>query len=153
MSYTGSLRIGLSRTDAAGVLFFAEQLALVHEVYEAWLREHDLAIGRMLRERSYALPIVRAETECLVPLRLDDEVAITLAVSRLGERSFTLTHALHRGEALAGRGCTVHVCIDPATGASQPLPEALRALCGRYLSEGSAGVSEEDAGTPSRARA
>lgn len=132
-------RITLRSTDAAGVLFFAEQLALVHEVYEELLEQLGTPLRAILEARSFGLPIVRAETELLAPLRVGDVVDIGLRVERIGSTSFTLAHELHRGRLGAegprgtsspkhvGAGRTVHVCIDVATGTPRPLPAELAA--------------------------
>lgn len=131
MAYAAPRRITLRQTDAAGVLFFAEQLALVHEVYEEWLAQAGLPLRRILDERAFGLPIARAETELLQPLFVDDEVSIALSCARVGETSFTLAHEVSRAGRVVGRGATVHVCVDPRAGRPAPLPDALRtALAG-----------------------
>lgn len=128
MPFTRSHRIALRQTDAAGVLFFAEQLALVHDVYQELLREGGLSIRAILDEGVFALPIVKAETELLSPLRVDDEVEVALSLEREGETSFTLAHSLTREGAVAGRGRTVHVCVDGSAGRPRPLPDAVKAV-------------------------
>lgn len=133
MSFRRTRRVSLARTDAAGVLFFAEQLVLVHEVYEELLAEGGLPLARVFKEGAFGLPILRAETELSAPLYVDDEVEICLSVSRLGETSFTLEHVVTKGGAAAGEGRTVHVCVDAAAARPRPLPEELRALLSAYL--------------------
>lgn len=134
MSFSRTRTIPLRSTDAAGVLFFAEQLGLVHDVYEELLADSGWPVRRFLDEGEAALPIVKAETELLLPLRVGDEVTITLSLAERGDRSFTLAHALRRGEQEAGRGRTVHVWLDRKSGRAAPIPavflDALRARLG-----------------------
>ena len=127
--------IFLQHTDAAGVLFFANQLALVHEVYEAWLASAGLSVRHVLDAGVHAFPIVKAETELLAPIRVGDDVRISLSLTRLGESSLTIAHAVHLHEALVGRGTTVHVWIERETERSARLPEALVAALSSSIPE------------------
>lgn len=129
MSFRFRLPIRLRHTDAAGVLFFAEQLVLVHETYEAFMDAQGFSIREILQKRDYALPILHAETDFRQPLRVGDEVEIELLAERIGDTSFTLKHRVHHESRIVGQGKTVHACIDPKSGQKTPLPEALvRAL-------------------------
>lgn len=134
MTYRRSTPIRLRHTDAAGVLFFAEQLVLVHETYETFLAEQGFSIRKILHEREYALPILHAESDFRRPLRVSDEVEIELIAERIGKTSFTLQHIVRHNEVVVGQGKTVHGCIDPTTGQKKQLPHALAAALTLQLS-------------------
>ena len=125
MAFIRSRRVYLRHTDAAGILYFAEQLTLVHEVYEELLSEAGLGIGRLLVDGAFALPIVRAETELLAPLFVDDELHIELFLEQSGSTSFTLEHRIYKAGDLVGKGRTVHVCVDAPTKRPRELPPEL----------------------------
>lgn len=116
-------RIRLAQTDAAGVVFFTRPLELVHEAYEAFLDAAGIGV-RALLDAGTALPVVEASIRLLAPLRVGDDVAISLSCERLGEHSFILRARLRHGEQLAAEGRTVHVSID-ALGRTTPLPTLL----------------------------
>ena len=125
MSFDRDRVIPLRSTDAAGVLFFAEQLGLVHDVYEEFLAAAGYPVRRFLDEGLAALPIVKAETELLRPIRVGDTVTIALSLAERPEpaaRSFTVQHTLTRAGELVGRGRTVHVWLDRRT--QRPAPPA-----------------------------
>jgi len=127
MAFVRSRPVTLRMTDAAGVIFFAEQLALVHDVEEELFAHVGFPVGAVLRAGEIAFPIVRCETEYLGPLVVDDVVTVTLTIARLGETSFSVAHTLSKGSALVGRGLIVHACIDRRTRQKATLPNGLRA--------------------------
>jgi 1,4-dihydroxy-2-naphthoyl-CoA hydrolase len=119
--------ITLRQTDAAGVLFFAEQLALVHDVEEELFASVGFPVGVVLREHPFALPIVHAETDFLAPLVVGDVVTVALTVEHVGASSFVIGHVVTKDgrDAKVGAGKIVHVCIDKVTRQKTPLPSTL----------------------------
>jgi 1,4-dihydroxy-2-naphthoyl-CoA hydrolase len=128
MPFSRSRTITLRQTDAAGVLFFAEQLALVHDVEEELFADVGFPIGVVLREHLFALPIVHAETDFFAPLFVGDVVTVALTVAHVGESSFSLAHLVSKDghDEPVGAGKIVHVCIDKLTREKSPLPSTLR---------------------------
>ena len=126
--YRHETRIRLADTDAAGVLYFASLLRIAHEAYEAWFESAGLPIATVVRDRTYALPIVHAEADFKLPLVLGDRVVVTLTVSELGERSFTVQYGLEGPHGVAGSARTVHVAIDRNEKRSMPLPAEVRQI-------------------------
>ncbi len=119
--------VKLHDTDAAGVLFFANQFKLVHDAYETFLKYRGLGLERILEAESFALPIVHAETGFQLPLKAGDAFVVRLLLGETGSSSFTLYHEIILpGKRLAGSGKTVHVSIDKATGKKVPLPPVVR---------------------------
>lgn len=127
MPFERSRTITLRQTDAAGVLFFAEQLALVHDVEEELFASVGFPIGTVLREHPFALPIVHAETDFLAPLVVGDVVRVALTIEHVGASSFVVGHLVTKDgrDAPVGTGKIVHVCIDKATRQKTPLPSTL----------------------------
>jgi 1,4-dihydroxy-2-naphthoyl-CoA hydrolase len=125
-------RVRLAQTDAAGVVFFTEPLAIAHLAWEALLDALDQPVARILRERRFALPIVEASTRILRPVRVGDDVDVAISLEKLGRSSVVVSHALTVGEALVSQCRTVHVAVD-GQGGSTPLPEALATGLTRLL--------------------
>jgi YbgC/YbaW family acyl-CoA thioester hydrolase len=127
-------RIKIYEIDAAGVLFFANQFKLVQDAYEAFLESQGLTIKDLLINSSFHLPIVHAETDYKLPLKVGDSIVIRLTLKKTGNTSFTLAHEIYKSKKelsgenqkeLAGAGETVHVCIDKSMGSKIPLPGEL----------------------------
>lgn len=118
--------IRLQDTDAAGVLFFANQFLLFHEAFESLFDSIGLNIAVMIKDKEYALPIVHAEADYTVPLTVGDNVEIQLTVDNVGETSFSLLTKVIKSDQTVGTVKTVHVSIDAQSGKKIPLPAVLR---------------------------
>ena len=123
--FTFNTTIKMHEVDAAGVLFFANQLKLVHDAYEAFLNASGLALKEILNEKEFFLPIVHAKTDFELPLHAGDQVEVQLFVLCKGTTSFTLSHQIYKGKIRAGHGETVHVSIAKQSGEKIPLPPEL----------------------------
>lgn len=123
------MQVRMRHTDAAGVTFFAEQFALVHEAYEAFLESRGLDLQQFLEGNSAHLPIVHAEADYRAPLKLGDRLLLQLTIERIGDSSFVLDCRIRRAEdgRLASKVSTVHVAVDPGSREKMDLPSALRA--------------------------
>ena len=113
-------------TDAAGVMFFANHLKLVHNTYEAFMTSIGFGLNRILRDTPFLLPVVHVEADYKAPLRLGDRFRISLT-STVKDRSFLIT-ALFRGPSgeIAAEVTTVHLPIHKKTGKRLPLPDELK---------------------------
>ena len=121
------LTVRLHNTDAAGILFFANQFVFIHDAYEELLRLLGFSIAETLRDGSFVVPIVHAESQYLKPLTVGDEITVTVQVAKIGETSFVLEYELFSvdGE-LAGKAKTVHVAVSKQKQKKIMLPEELR---------------------------
>ncbi len=120
--------VRLRHTDAAGVIYFAEQLVLCHEAYEAFLARSGHPLGGLLGAGDIGLPIVHAQVDLTAPVFVSDPLRIDVFAERVGTTSFTLGYQLARDGTPVGAARTVHVAIDARTRAKTDLPGPLRAL-------------------------
>jgi 1,4-dihydroxy-2-naphthoyl-CoA hydrolase len=121
-------KIKLHETDAAGVLFFANQLKMVHDAYESLLESIGVHFKELIAQKDFSLPIVHSESDYKSPLSVGDEVEIQTTLADLGETSFTLTYTLLAADqTIVGTAKTVHVSVDKTTRQKIPLPADLRA--------------------------
>ena len=125
-------QIRLHDTDAAGLIFFANQLAIVHDAYELLLEKFGFSFPQMLKGGKYFLPIVHAESDYKAPLGVGDKIAIAIRVGHIGATSFAFEYTIHRGKTLVGTAQTVHVTINTKTGHKTPLPAKLRKALEKY---------------------
>jgi 1,4-dihydroxy-2-naphthoyl-CoA hydrolase len=125
--YTYQTKIKLHETDAAGLLFFSNQLKLMHDAYESLLETLGVGFAELLRNKNYFLPIVHAEADYKQPLFVGDVIEIQVTVESVGTTSFTFAYQIFGNkENLVGTGKTVHVTIDKKTGKKTPLPPEMR---------------------------
>ena len=130
--FTYKTKIRLHDTDAAGIIFFANQFKIIHDAYEDLLEKFGWSFQKMLKGTSYFLPIVHAEADYLTPVRVGDKIVIAIKVGHIGTTSFSFEYTLKRGKTLVGTAKTVHVTINQKTRKKIPLPSAMRIALSKY---------------------
>jgi len=138
-------RVRYAEVDAQAVVYFARYLewadvGLVEYWRAAGLFERAGIVGGELE-----FHVVRAEVDYKAPMRLDEEIDICVAATRIGRTSADFLcelHGLARGdgaEDLRARIFQVQVHVAEARGAPTPVPdwvvERLEAMEGRGLKE------------------
>jgi len=137
MEFTSESTVRLYDTDAAGFLFFGAQFRFAHEALEGFLEHLGFPIAQLIRGRQVLFPVVHAEADYRTPLTVGDRLTVRVVVRALGERSFTIGYRLLLADGRdAGSVTTVHAALDPATGTSCQLPDAVRVAFGPYLASG-----------------
>ena len=76
--------IRLHHTDAAGLLFFADQFKLAHDAYESFMESIGYPFAPLLRTSQYLLPIVHAEADYGAALSTGDKITIQVTAERVG---------------------------------------------------------------------
>jgi 1,4-dihydroxy-2-naphthoyl-CoA hydrolase len=130
MPFSYQRTIHFSDTDAAGVVFFANFLALCHEAYEESLAATGIDLTTFFADHGVIVPIAKSEASYLRPLRAGDKVRVTLAPEPLSENSYALNcevAKLGAAQKTVARVRTEHVCISSQTRERLPLPPALAA--------------------------
>jgi len=132
--YTYTTKIRLHDTDAAGIIFFANQLKIVHDAYEDLLEKFGWSFQKMLKKTNFFLPIVHAESDYKTPVFVGDKIIVAIKVGHIGNTSFAFEYTLKRGKTLVGTAQTVHVTIDQKTRKKMPLPATMRSALKKYQS-------------------
>ena len=118
-------------TDAAGVVFFARYLNIVHEGYEESLAAAGLPLATFFTDHGVIVPVAKSEASYLRPLRCGDQIEVELCPVRLNENSFALDATIWKrvGESRKRAAVvrTEHVCIDSIKRERLALPLALAA--------------------------
>lgn len=130
MSFTYSRIVRFQDTDAAGVVYFANVLAICHEAYEASLAAAGIDLKSFFsNDGELAIPIVHASVDFFKPMFCGDLLAVSLVPKLLNDNSFEIAYkiaisATPESRKLA-RAITRHVCINPASRSREPLPESM----------------------------
>ncbi len=115
--------------DPVGVIYFPRQIALLMSALEEMFRDRlRLPWGEMIARDRVGLPTVEWHTTFRAPLRLGDEVEITIGVAALEPRKVTVVYeATNVSTAqLAATARQLVVCVDAQTWTARPLPEKYR---------------------------
>ena len=122
MGYVFEHQVRFHETDGAGVVYFANELAMCHAAYEASLEAAGLDVGAFFRAETLAYPIVHISMDYRRPLRCGDRVTIHLTPTRLDNSSFEIQYQLTLEDAEVAQAVTRHVCIDVASRRRSLLP-------------------------------
>jgi 1,4-dihydroxy-2-naphthoyl-CoA hydrolase len=130
MPYTYHRTVHFADTDSAGVVFFANYLAICHEAYEESLSARGIDLKTFFAVNGIVIPVSKSEAEYRRPLSCSDRLGVTVQPKALSENSYEIRFEITRMEApgkIAGLVRTEHVCIDSETRERRPLPAALLA--------------------------
>ena len=124
MSFTYTRTIYFQDTDAAGVVYFANVLAICHEAYEESLAASSINLKLFFSNQDVAIPIVHATIDFIKPLFCGDKILIYLSPKYLTEHSFEIGYnvILDQTEKLLATAITKHVCIDKLSRSRKELP-------------------------------
>jgi 1,4-dihydroxy-2-naphthoyl-CoA hydrolase len=133
--YTRTVRFG--DTDAAGVVYFANVLAICHEAYEASLAASGIDLKAFFSQGSTAIPIVHASIDFLRPIFCGDRLSIELSPQPLSDCEFAIDYKIFarssanseevQARQVLSKATTRHICIDPVARSKQALSSDIKA--------------------------
>ncbi|MEO1378600.1 MAG: thioesterase family protein [Cyanobacteria bacterium J06635_10] len=112
MTFTYNRTIRFQDTDAAGVVYFANILAICHEAYEASLESLGIDIKQFFTNPSTAFPIIHTQSDFIRPMYCGDKLLVSLTPIKIGVEQFEINYQIHVNDKLAAKAMTRHVCID-----------------------------------------
>ena len=130
MPFTYTRTVHFQDTDAAGVVYFANVLAMCHEAYEASLAASGINLKAFFSNPEVAFPIIHASVDFYRPMFAGDRLMIQLTPKQVTGDEFEIAYQVFvvAGE-LAGRSAakalTKHVCIDAVSRTRKQLSEDL----------------------------
>lgn len=130
MPFTYLRTVHFQDTDAAGVVYFANVLAICHEAYEASLAASGINLKAFFSNPEVAFPIIHASVDFYRPMFAGDRLMIQLTPKQVTGDEFEIAYQVFvvAGE-LAGRSAakalTKHVCIDAVSRTRKQLSEDL----------------------------
>jgi len=129
MSFCYTRIVHFQDTDAAGVVYFANVLAMCHEAYEASLVAFDINLKIFFSNQKVAIPIIHANVDFRRPMFCGDELTIELMPTIWGDDEFEISYQVFLkevGQKWVARANTRHVCISPQTRSRQKLSDEMR---------------------------
>lgn len=144
--YTHTIRF--QDTDAAGVVYFANVLAMCHEAYEESLAASGINLQLFFQNPAIAIPIVHASVDFFRPVFCGDQQTIYLTPESFTNHEFEINYQVFKSPGpstqtaqvsendvtsslaatkrtslqLVGKAITRHVCIDPASRTRKKMP-------------------------------
>lgn len=119
------VRVYYEDTDTTGVVYHAAYLAFMERARTEWLRAEGVNQERLRLEDDVTFTVSRIEVNYLAPARLDDELEVSVEVSKFGRASFLLNQAVER-EGVPLCTATVRVaCVSASRFRPRGLPQFL----------------------------
>jgi len=122
--------IHFADTDAAGVVFFPNFLAICHEAYEESLAAAGIELNTFFGAHAVLVPVAKSAAEFLRPLACGDRISVGLRARPTGVDGYAIDYEVRRlgpPDKLAARVRTEHVCISARSRERQALPAPLAA--------------------------
>ena len=127
MTFTHRLRVRYGEVDMQGVVFNAHWLSYFDDAMTRFFEHLGFPPETFLAGGGFDAMLVASSQQFRGPVRFDDEVALDVAVSRLGTSSFDLTFAAHVDGEVVVTGASTYVSIDASHERSTPIPDEVRA--------------------------
>jgi 1,4-dihydroxy-2-naphthoyl-CoA hydrolase len=115
-------------TDAAGVVYFANILAICHEAYEASLMASRINVRNFFSQGEVIVPITQTKADFRYPLMCGDQVLVRLIPDRINDAEFKVEYLLTHHDCpqrVISTATTHHVSIQTATRSRIALPEMI----------------------------
>ncbi|MDJ0797044.1 MAG: thioesterase family protein [Calothrix sp. MO_167.B12] len=122
MSFIYHRTVRFQDTDAAGVVYFANALAICHEAYEESLEISGINLQDFFGNSSLAFPIVHSSIDFLRPMFCGNKLLVSLIPQKLGIDKFEINYEILVADMLVSKAVTRHVCIDTNTRKKNRLP-------------------------------
>lgn len=116
MVFNYSRTVRFQDTDAAGVVYFANVLAMCHEAYEASLAASGINLKAFFSNSKVVIPIVNASVDFRRPMFCGDNLIIELKPKKLSDNEFEIAYKIFISDGKdksAATAITKHVCINP----------------------------------------
>jgi YbgC/YbaW family acyl-CoA thioester hydrolase len=122
-------RVQFAETDMAGILHFANYFRLMEEVEHEFFRSLGLSVMMKHDGGEIGWPRVAATCEYNGPARFEDELELTLRVTRVGDKSLNFEVEFSRAGNRIALGKITSVCCTLENGAMRaiPIPPDIRA--------------------------
>jgi acyl-CoA thioester hydrolase len=124
-SHTHRIRVRYGECDPSGVVFNAHYFAYFDLALTELWREVAGGYGAMMEE-GVDLQVVEATARYKAPARFDDELDVTIEVTKLGNTSMLTAYAIHRDGALLVEGELAYVFVHATELTKVPIPERFR---------------------------
>jgi 4-hydroxybenzoyl-CoA thioesterase len=137
LTFSTHRRVRFADCDAAGIVFYPRYFEMLNGVVEDWFAGPLEASFRELHlERHVSVPTAAIEARFIAPSRLEDELTLSLTVTRLGGASCGLRHRVAADGRVRFEATQTIVHVG-ASLKPEPWPEALRARMAPYVEAGS----------------
>jgi acyl-CoA thioester hydrolase len=121
--FTWPVRVYYEDTDAGGIVYYANYLKFFERARTEWLRAAGVGQQLLLDEHGAGFVVRSARIDYHTAARLDDEIVLTLAITKFGRASVVFSQQALRGEQLLAAAEVKVGCVDLATLRPRAFPD------------------------------
>ncbi len=121
--YTWPVRIYYEDTDSGGVVYYANYLKFMERARTEWLRHLGFEQDVLRQRENLLFAVSRIGLEYRKPAIFNDQLDVSVKLSRRGRASFNLAQEIRRrADELLCTGTVRIACIDASTLKPKPIP-------------------------------
>ncbi|HUY83767.1 MAG TPA: tol-pal system-associated acyl-CoA thioesterase [Steroidobacteraceae bacterium] len=124
-NFSWACRVYWEDTDAGGVVYYANYLKFMERCRTEWLRSLGIDQRRLRDERGVQFAVVDMTIAYRKAARLDDEIAVTATLERLGGATIEFSQSVRRAEAILVEASVRVACIDSMKMTACAIPKDL----------------------------
>jgi acyl-CoA thioester hydrolase len=124
-SFSHPVRIYWEDTDAGGLVYYANYLKFFERARTEWLRGLGFGQQRLREDQGLMWVVAEANVRYLQPARLDDELAVSVALAAAARATLTLIQAARRGPTILAEGRITLACVAAASLRPRRIPQAI----------------------------
>jgi acyl-CoA thioester hydrolase len=132
--FSWPVRVYYEDTDAAGVVYYATYLRYLERARTECLRMLGFSQQNLMQQHGVAFVVRHADVDYLKPARLDDELAVTVAVSSMGASVIVFSQRVLRAAELLIAARIKVACVRIPAFSPVRIPAAIRDPLGRATS-------------------
>jgi YbgC/YbaW family acyl-CoA thioester hydrolase len=127
-------RVRWSDCDPFGIIYYGAYIRLFQVAEEELFRTCGLPYATLREEKGVWIPRKAVQAEFHSPAQIDEEVAVQVHFSRLGNSAITMQFEVYRASDRAHRasGSLTVVSVDKPTMKPRPIPDDVRAKLALY---------------------
>ena len=131
LKHRRTIRIEWGDCDPAGIVYFPRYAEWFDACTAALFEAAGFPKADLVKKRGIVIPMIKTQSEFLIPCRFGDDVMVETALARLGRSSFDVHHRMLKGEKLAVECFETRVWTRigpslPDTLKSEAIPEEVR---------------------------
>lgn len=133
MSFQSQIQIHFNEADPAGIAFFGNVFAKIHQCYEDFLQSMGIDLEEWFLSPKLIAPIRHTEAEYFKPLLPFKNYDVKIKTLSLSESTFRLQFTIERDGEKHVVISTTHVCCTVKDMKKAPIPESLNMELQKFL--------------------
>lgn len=121
--FSWPVRVYYEDTDAGGIVYYANYLKFFERARTEWLRATGIGQQALIDEHGAGFVVRSVQIDYHAAARLDDELLLTLSITKLGRASVLFSQQALRGQQLLASAHVKVGCVDLTSLRARAIPD------------------------------